>query len=118
MDTRLRNIANALAETAIDSYNRRGTFMYLAGIVDNTVRVVYNELLIGVHNKTSEFKLAENIAKVAILAYHRATGVADTYKCQNIESETLFKRSALATHATLQKMIKQTNFQRRLQLAY
>lgn len=117
MDTRLRNIANALAETAIDSYNRRGTFMYLAGIVDNTVRVVYNELLIGVHNKTSEFKLAENVAKVAILAYHKATG-ADTNKYQNIESETLFKRSALATHATLQRMIKQTNFQRRLRLAY
>lgn len=112
METRLRSIANALAESAIDSYNRRATFIYLSGIVENTVRLVYDELLIGVRNKTDVWKLAKNVTKIAVFAYRRATGTHSSYVDSSIESETLFQRAALATHATLKKMIKQTNYQR------
>lgn len=118
METRLRHISDALAQSAVDSYNRRPTLVYLTGITDNIVRLVYNELLIGAVNKTNDHKLAKNITKVALFAYWRGTGASlDHERLRNIENETLFHQATIATHATLKKMIKQTNYNRLLGLA-
>ena len=115
MEIKLRNIANALAQSAIDAYNGRATFVYLSGIVENTVRLVYNELLIGVNNKNDEWKISRDVTRVALIAYWKTTGVNYMTSLQNLENETLFSRGVLATHATLKKMMKETNYQRRLQ---
>ncbi len=113
MHPQLRNIANTLAQSAIDAYNARATFSYLAGIVEPTIRLVYDELLIGAKAKTSQFRLAKNIARIAVISYFRMTGTGNTSHLQNLEDSTCFQRATMATHASLKKMINVTNYQRR-----
>jgi len=115
MEPRLFNISKALAQSAIDAYNTRATFMY-TGTVDGVTRQVYNELLIGTRAKSDEFKLAKNITRVALVA-HWAQSLGkpfDEFTRNIVEDGTFFKRAVLATHATLRKMIKETNYQRKL----
>lgn len=115
MEARLTNISKTLAQSAIDAYNGRATFVYVTGTSESAIRVVYNELVIGAKAKTDEFKLAKNVTKVALIAYWRSTKYfIDEHKLNNLENDTLFRRAVLATHATLRKMIRTTNYQRRL----
>ena len=115
MEKRLQAIASTLAQSAIDAYSARATFMYLSGIIEPTVRLVYDELLIGAKTKADEHRLAKNVAKVAILSYWRMTGTADTLRIQSLDNEddTCFRRAMLATLASLKRMINTTNYQRR-----
>jgi hypothetical protein len=115
METRLNYISKALAEIAINSFNSRATFVKLiTGELDIVVSRVYDELLLGVKNKISEFKLAKNITKIALLAYWQSINKCiDTVEMSNLEFGSVFQRTVLATHATLKKMIKRTNEQRK-----
>jgi len=118
METRLLSISKALAQSAIDGYNSRATYMYLIS-ADNAAKRVYTELLIGAKYKTTQFRLAKNIARVALIVYWESTSlIIDEFKLnkkmRDIENDSLFRRAVLATNATLKRMIKETNYQRRL----
>lgn len=115
MDARLYSISKALAQAAIDAYNSRPVFLYHSS-TDSAVRCVYGELIIGAKCKTAEWRLAKNVTRVALIAYWQSTtAYIDHYKLQNIETDSLFRRAVFAVNASLRKMIRETNYQRRLQ---
>ena len=117
MEQRLLNISKALAQSAIDGYNHHATYMYAtANGVGDVTRAVYNELVIGAKAKSKVWKLSKNVTKVALIAYWRSLSYsrANEAKILNVENDTLFSRANMAVHATLKKMIRETNYQRRL----
>lgn len=120
MDHRLLNIAKAVAQSAIDAYNNHATFMYLSHGADSDIaKAVYSELVVGAKAKSKPWKLAQNITKVALIAWWRQNRTqVNEIKIMHIESNSLFGRAHTAAHATLKKMIRQTNYQRRLAIAY
>lgn len=114
MDKRLQSISDTLAGTAIDTFNGRATFIFFSGIADRTIRLVYEELLLGIKYKLHDLNLARNITKVSIIAYCKAIGMGSSEQVITIERDPLFLAAVLQTHTALKKMIKETNFQRRL----
>lgn len=115
MEHRLLCISKALAQSAIDAHNHHATYLYLnAGVTGDTARAVYNELVVGAKAKSSARKLAKNITRVALLAYWRSIRVIGRNQSKVHESGGSFIRAHLAVHSTLKKMIRETNFQRKL----
>lgn len=119
MDHRLLNISKALAQSVIDAYNARPIFMLLTnGVSGDASRAVYDELVIGAKAKTSIYKLSKNITRVALIAWWRQSKTqVSEIKIMYVESNSLFGRAQMAAHATLKKMIRETNYQRRLSYA-
>lgn len=116
MDHRLLNISKALAQSAIDAYNTRPVFMHLTlGIAGDASRAVYDELVIGAKARTSIYKLSKTITSVALISWWRQNKTqVNEIKIMYVESNSLFGRAQMAVHATLKKMIRETNYQRRL----
>lgn len=121
MDPKLFSISKALAATAIDAYNARGVFRYLNDGPGKIASAVYEELMIGSKVMTTVDKLASNITKVSLISYWRDGGsineVQITYRLQGLEHTDGFQRAVMATKACLKKMIRETNYQRRLNTA-
>lgn len=120
MDPKLYNISRALAGCAIDAHNARATF---ANLIDDReiISSVYDELSIGAKARTTVVKLAHNITKISLICYWRAGAANDiqiAHRFQGMEKSTSFERAVMATKACLKKMIKETNYQRRLQTTF
>ena len=114
MEHRLLSISRAIAQSAIAAYVGRAAFTYQ---VDSAVPRVYEELVIGAKCKSSTYKLARTLTKAAICAYWKNTqAYVDHIRLANMENEATFHRAFMASHATLKKMIRETNNQRRLHL--
>lgn len=114
METRLLNISKAIAQVSIDAYNSRATFIYNT---DGSVeKKVYNEIVIGVRCKATPWRLAKLLATVAILAYQQNK---DPFRSKDpaLTNPNLFNRAHMAAHQVLKKMIRQTNYDRKLDRA-
>jgi hypothetical protein len=112
MDHRLQNISKAVAQSAINTYSNYAVFRNIHhNGANEVVRKVYNELVIGVKCKVNVWKLAKLVTTSAIIAYQQNKNPYFS----SIQSNALFIRAHTAVHATLKKMIRETNHQRRLQ---
>lgn len=118
MDQRLSNIAKAIAQSAINGFNNRAVPMYY-GEMYSITRAVYDELMIGAKAKSNPWKLSSSAAKAAIISHWRQTrGYFNHHWLNSLENDSMFVRAHTAAHATLQKMIRTTNHNERLNKAY
>lgn len=118
MEQRLKDIAKAIGQSAINAYNSRAVPFYTNESFAIT-RVVYDELVIGAQAKSDPWKLARRAAQAAIICHWRETrGYFNHVWIDGLERDGLFVRAHTAAHATLQKMIRTTNYNRRLLEAY
>lgn len=108
MDSYIFSLAKELAKRSVDIYNANmkvSTF-----VADNVNRKVYDELLIGVRNKSTTYKLAQNIVLTAMLAH---------YSFDKVElSRQNSIRATKEVHSLLLRLINDTNQLQMVQYGY
>lgn len=118
MEQRLKDIAKAIGQSAINAYNSRAVPFYTSESFAIT-KAVYDEIVICVQAKSNPWKLARSAAQAAIICHWRETrGHFSHLWLEGLERDVLFTRAQIAAHATLRKMIKTTNYNRRLASVY
>lgn len=120
MDHRLLQISKAIAQSAINAYYGSNMFSGVhsaTGALDIT-RKVYDELVIGVKCKVNTSKLAKLATTAALIAHqkNRTSIIGGPVNQPTVAGGDLFTRAHIAALAALQKMIRETNHQRRYQL--